>query len=66
MKNISYEKTLKKIGAASKEFFANTEFEGHSDIVRNIILSKDEKTLYSCSDDKTIIQWDTLNKTKLH
>ena len=31
------------------------KFEGHTDKVKNIVLSKDNKTLYSCSNDKTII-----------
>ena len=37
------------------------KFEGHSKVVKNILVSKDEKTFFSCSNDKTIIQWDILN-----
>ena len=31
------------------------KFEGHTDTVVNMKLSYDEKTLYSCSNDLTII-----------
>ena len=32
--------------------------QGHTDGIITIILAKDEKTLYSCSHDKTIRSWD--------
>ena len=55
MKNISYEKTLNKIRTTTEKFFVKRNFEGHSGSVKNILLSKDEKTLYSFSKDNTII-----------
>ena len=33
-------------------------YVGHRDFVTSVILSNDNKTLYSCSTDKTIRAWD--------
>ena len=35
-------------------------------LYKNIILQKDEKILFSCSFDKTIIQWNTQNQNIIH
>lgn len=44
--------------------FKNSEdkpikFEGHTSTINSICFSEDGKFLFSCSDDATIILWDT-------
>ena len=38
-------------------------YEGHTDEVNCVMLSKDDKYLFSCSDDKTVRKWDLQSGT---
>lgn len=55
-------------GGKIKKFSLSTldqqeTLEGHKDEVNAVILSKDNKTLFSCSDDTSVIKWDLVKRT---
>ena len=52
---------IKKLSLSTLE--EEDTLEGHSNEVNCVILSKDDKFLYSCSDDQTVRKWDLLNQT---
>ena len=56
------------VGGKIKKFNLNNleheaTYEGHTDEVNCVMLSKDDKYLYSCSDDTSVRKWDLRNGT---
>ena len=55
MKNLSYEKIFNKVKSSTERILKHEKFKGYTNALCNIKLSQDEKILYSCSKDSTII-----------